>query len=234
MRRRWIVSSTVGIIQSASTKWAQNASILEGARYRFLSLRQHEGGDILRGSSHIVISAAASVLICKQLGLGTDIASVAISVIAAIVPDADTEKSTINKYLPVGKLSYMVLAVALFYKAWTTGSVVLALAAAISLIIFLSRHRGITHSIAASLVLGVPLYFNLSYWISFIVSYNVHLLCDMFNTKGVLLLYPFSKARARFPIHFPMESLVGRAVELGLVIGSALILINHMKYYLRG
>lgn len=58
-------------------------------------------------------------------------------------------------------------------------------------------HRGITHTLAALVVLSLPVLLlgGTEYFLVFWIGYSLHLIGDCFNIVGVKLLYPFSNRR---------------------------------------
>jgi len=66
-----------------------------------------------------------------------------------------------------------------------------------------------------------------SYIYPFAIGYGLHLICDMLNDKGITLLYPIKK-KIRLPLHFPMTSLTGMALEYGMVVISAYLYIHNI------
>jgi inner membrane protein len=144
-----------------------------------------------------------------------------------LLPDADEQHSTINKHIPLhyGKLVYAIGAAALFYQAYKTSNLLLVVPAIVSLLIYISGHRGFTHSIFACGLMGLPLLSDFTRFVQFTVSYLAHLICDMLNTKGIQLLYPLQK-RYKLPINFTMDSVLGRSVELMVVVISGVVIIK--------
>lgn len=182
----------------------------------------------MRGYTHAVVGTAASLLISSKLGMEFNAASAAIAVIAGLLPDADEQHSTINKYVPLhsGKLAYAVGAAALFYHAYKTSNILYIFPAIVALLIYISGHRGFTHSIAACGLFGLPLFSDSTRYIQFTVSYLAHLICDMTNTKGIQLLYPLRK-RFKLPVNFKMDSGIGRMIESFAVFVSAIIIAGY-------
>ncbi|MFP4403096.1 MAG: metal-dependent hydrolase [Candidatus Woesearchaeota archaeon] len=60
------------------------------------------------------------------------------------------------------------------------------------------KHRGFFHSIFSviffSLIIAI---INIYYAISFFLGYLSHIILDMFNYKGIILFYPFSKYKIK-------------------------------------
>lgn len=181
----------------------------------------------MRGYTHGVIGTAVSMMVSKKLGLEFDALSAVISVTAALLPDADEQHSTINKFIPLhyGKLIYAVGAAALFYQAYKSSNILYAVPALAAFLIYISGHRGFTHSIFACALFGLAVLPDQARFIQFTASYMAHLVCDMVNTKGIQLLYPLKK-RYKLPVNFTMDSIFGKLIELVAVVVSGIVIIG--------
>ncbi|ABO49468.1 membrane-bound metal-dependent hydrolase [Desulforamulus reducens MI-1] len=92
--------------------------------------------------------------------------AVGIAVIASLVPDFDTPKSTLGRIFPF-----------------------------ISYPLSLAGHRSITHSFAGAALLAIPIvlaqgYLSMNLLTPFLIGYLSHLLLDIFTPQGCPLLWP--------------------------------------------
>ena len=181
----------------------------------------------MKGTTHLIVGIAAASAVSKYTGNDFGVTEMIIAGIGSLLLDIDDDSSTINKYIPFSykKLIYGIMGLYLLYYSHTTKSMILLLPAVLSMLIYLSGHRGFTHSIAACVLFSLIFYKTQSYLIIFLLCEILHLICDMFNTKGLRLLYPSSK-RYRMPMHASMNSLVGRLMEMGITAIAILIYIK--------
>ena len=143
------------------------------------------------GHTHINIGLAATTT-AMVLGLiEPGIIPIAATTIGSIIPDADTDKSSINRAGHIGKFGYILLGIGLLYYQQT---VTTAIISAILIIIGFSKHRGITHSLLAI----IALYFGAaalgqSVRIALLIGFSFHILADLFTDHGVQLFWPYPK-----------------------------------------
>ncbi|MDD2444656.1 MAG: metal-dependent hydrolase [Candidatus Nanoarchaeia archaeon] len=63
------------------------------------------------------------------------------------------------------------------------------------------KHRGVFHSIFCGFILMLVFsIINLRFSFAFFIGYLSHLFLDLFNIKGIMLFWPFSKKRFGFKI----------------------------------
>ena len=181
----------------------------------------------MKGTSHAIIGITLSAVIAKQLGQPYGISEAAIAGIASLLPDIDEDSSTINKYVPLSYKKFIYGATGLYmaYYMYKTRSLALIIPALISILIYITGHRGFTHSIIAAALFSITFIKTPAYIYPYIIGYGLHLLCDMFNTKGLPLLYPMQK-RFKYPIQFTVNSLAGKLIELGIVVLSVSLYWN--------
>lgn len=108
--------------------------------------------------------AAAGLIAHAAFGLPP--LATGIAVIASLVPDIDTPKSTVGRLVPF--VSYPLA---------------------------LAGHRSITHSLAGAALLAIPVliaqeYANTNLLIPFLIGYLSHLLLDLLTPQGCPLLWP--------------------------------------------
>ena len=173
----------------------------------------------MRGTSHVIIGVTLTGAILNLTDYNYGIAEAAIAGIGSLLPDIDEDSSTINKYIPFSfrKFIYVILGGYLLYQIYKTKNFTLLIPAIVSLLIYFSGHRGFTHSIAAAVIFTIAFMKTPTYIYPFIIGYGLHLICDMLNEKGIALLYPIKKM-FKSPIHFTMNSLLGRTIELAAVM----------------
>ena len=183
----------------------------------------------MRGTSHAIIGITLAGVIINITGQSFGIAGAAAAGLGSLLPDIDEDTSTINKHIPFSykKMIYAVLGGYMAYQAYIERNISLLIPAALLIVIFLSGHRGFTHSLLAAVILSLSYRSNLTYLYPFITGYVLHLICDMMNEKGIKLLYPMKKM-FKFPIHFTMDSMPGIALEFGLVVVSSYMYFNQI------
>lgn len=181
----------------------------------------------MKGTSHAIIGITLSAVIAKQLGQPYGISEAAIAGIASLLPDIDEDSSTINKYVPLSykKFIYGAMGLYMAYYMYKTRSIALLIPAIISLLIYLSGHRGYTHSILSMAIFIIAFIKTPNYILPFAVGYSLHLLCDMINAKGIRLMYPL-KTTYKLPLNTAMNSITGQLIETGIVIASIYVYIK--------
>lgn len=181
-----------------------------------------EGDNVMKGVSHAIIGVSLSAVILNELGQPYGLTSAVVAGLGSLFPDIDEETSLINKYIPFKfkKLIYAILGGYFIYQLFTEKDIAFLIPAILSLFIFISGHRGFTHSIMAAVIFSISFVATPSLFYSFIIGYGLHLICDMLNEKGIALLYPMKKM-IKFPMRFPMNSIPGMVLEIGIVIFSS-------------
>lgn len=133
------------------------------------------------GHTHLIVASALYLLVRKAgVSWGFDYPFWAL-VIGSLIPDIDHPNSLISTQLGVEKASKVVSKVV--------------------------GHRGITHSLLASLVSFIILSVLLLYYhssliisVGFLLGYLSHLLADSLNPTGVEWLQPFRRSNLHFLI----------------------------------
>lgn len=133
--------------------------------------------------------AAAGLIAHAAFGLSPT--ATGIAVIASLIPDIDTPRSTFGRIFPF-----------------------------ISYPLSLGGHRSITHSLAGTALLTVPVlvlqgYLNMNLLIPFLIGYLSHLLLDLLTPQGCPILWPL-------PIHFKLP-LVATGGVLEVVFTAVLV-----------
>lgn len=173
--------------------------------------------------THTTTGLCSSIAISSMSGLNPILAIIT-GVIASLIPDIDTGRSFINKYLIRVKwlrnewmaIYYAVITASLFLVYQATGFKWLLVLSFLTLLLVIGQHRTFFHSILIMLPLW-PLmeYFKLdSEYIALgMINYLNHLVLDMFNPQGVMLFYPISKKVYRMPIVFNSNAFTTRVIE---------------------
>lgn len=170
----------------------------------------------MTGKTHLIIGTTLAYIACAKSNVDFSIAAAAYAAVGSLLPDIDEKHSTINQYIPMklGKLIYGIAGVALAYHIYETGNIAYVLPSVLMILIYFSGHRGFTHSITACILFSMAFIEGRDTLIPFATGYMAHLIFDMFNTKGILLIYPLKK-RFKFPLNFSTDSILGKALELG-------------------
>lgn len=145
----------------------------------------------MKGETHAVIGVAITTTLMATGYMKPEIFPVAAAAIASLLPDIDHDKATINVRLGINKGSYLLLAAALIYYVQTPWAYA---SAVILAVVGLSRHRAITHSLLAIVVLfGLTMNLQSGIRIGLMVGYSSHLFTDFFTKQGIEIFYPIKK-----------------------------------------
>jgi len=171
----------------------------------------------------------ATVGICSSYSLsmimGVDpIYPVIIGVISSLLPDVDTGRSMINRLLiriklfqgKWMKLYYLGLFILLLIAFKLTENSVVGIICALCFLLVIGGHRTWFHSIFMIIpftVIGNTTNLSTFLLTNGILNYTLHLLLDMLNPGGVMLLYPVSMKVFRFPVTFKSKSIITRVFE---------------------
>jgi inner membrane protein len=151
----------------------------------------------MQGNTHFMIGIAGGVTLCYAAGVSDPYiaaAATGTAALAALLPDIDTPHSLLNRRL------WLLSPVAIFFK-----------------------HRGITHSITALIIItaGVYALFGLIVASAAAVGYASHLTADAMTRAGVPLLLPVTGRKfhllppgARWRTGGKMEYLLAAALAL--------------------
>lgn len=174
-------------------------------------------------TTHTTVGICSSYYLSVSMGVNP-VLPVVVGVFSSLLPDIDTGKSTINKLLIRIKLfqgkSMKVYFLGLFallllaYKL--TANSIVALLCILSLLLVIGEHRTWFHS--AFMLLPYNIILSSLEFSSFLmaigtINYAMHLVLDMLNPSGVMLLFPISRKVHRFPITFRTSSEVTRLLE---------------------
>lgn len=184
---------------------------------------------MMKGISHAIIGTSLAFVAFRQLNINYAAAPLAASLVGSVLADIDEDDSMINSFVPLHykKLIYLLSSCIMMYYAYNAKDIKLLLAAIVVLLIYASSHRGFTHSLFAVFIFSMPVMEYRHAFIAFTVAYMSHLICDLINVKGLQLLWP-APMRFRLPIHFAMNSAIGKLVEASVVLISVFIAISAM------
>ncbi|MCG8539538.1 MAG: metal-dependent hydrolase [Clostridia bacterium] len=187
------------------------------------------------GYAHLSTGLMATAIAVGHGALPLDSGTVIGSVVGSIILDIDESHSMVNKIIfpfnflrnILGKLLfYGGLSAASFYSFYQLGFEKGYLLGILFLIITLSGHREIIHSIPGLIGITVllclifkidnTLLLPKSFIISFVFNGILHLLLDLFNKAGVKLFAPFSNKTLRYPICAYSNSTKARFIELAI------------------
>ncbi|SHE52951.1 LexA-binding, inner membrane-associated putative hydrolase [Seinonella peptonophila] len=159
----------------------------------------------MTGKTHLAIGLASGVAVAQLTNVNNwlDLVfTVAISGVAALVPDIDTESSKINRFF-FAKVSnsvriFALIAIGLLliaYQRMVPAVPLWILLIGVFLIISsLVPHRTLTHSLIACIFVAWVLELAWSqYAIAGIVGYLSHIIADMLTVSGVPFLWPWSQ-----------------------------------------
>lgn len=178
----------------------------------------------MKGVSHAIIGSSLTFAVFQQHHISYGLATLAASLVGSVLADIDEDDSIINSFVPLHykKLIYLISSCFMLYYAFKTRDIKLLLPAIVVLLIYISSHRGFTHSLIAVFLFSVPIIEYRHIFIAFAISYISHLLCDLVNVKGLQLLWPMPM-RFRLPVHFTMKSTFGKLIETSAILISVFI-----------
>jgi inner membrane protein len=171
----------------------------------------------MTGKTHIAIGIAAALTISYGQPLENQSVIVLVSAISSLIPDLDHPKGKINQKILLVKnnfyrVSFYVLVGIVFTYLYYLSKLKFLLFLGIgSFLVGISSHRGFTHSIVGFLAsttivsLGKLDYGLDSIYSGFIIGYFLHIVADLFTSKGVKLFYPLNN-KISFPITFKTNS----------------------------
>lgn len=165
----------------------------------------------MMGNTHKTAAAALAMTVCMNAPPSVFVRAITAAVVGASVSDVDSSQAGPRKYVP----SILALIVASACAVFAYGEVdaervirshpVECLIAAIDIVIVIAcqfphkkesifSHGGIMHSAAmmASIVFLVDRFLP-SLAFPFFLGYSSHLVLDLFNYRGIMMLYPFRK-----------------------------------------
>lgn len=188
----------------------------------------------MMGRTHIMIGLAGGMLIAGMQESIPFLESLPKSyeplylmglAIGSLGPDIDHPKGLINAKLSLVKngtskaMFYgflVVLCIVTFLYTMNTFFLTLI---PFLLMVSISKHRGITHSLLSLLILSITYYILAPHirsdvmLIGIIIGWALHIVADFFNPQGVELLYPCKK-NMRFPITIRTNKTEEKAVQI--------------------
>lgn len=183
----------------------------------------------MTGKTHVAIGVTAALTISYGQPLESQFLIVLVSAISSLIPDLDHPKGKLNqKILLVNSnlyriLFYLFLGGIFIYLYYLKEIRILLFLGLGSFLIGISSHRGFTHSIvgflaSTSLVSLGRLDYGLdSIYLGFTIGYLLHIVADLFTSKGVKLFFPL-KNNISFPITIKTNSKAEKIIFELLVI----------------
>lgn len=193
----------------------------------------------MTGKTHLGIGVIATVILSQYIPVELTVPALGVSAFASLLPDIDHPKGIINKYiLPFKNKSVKItlyITVGIFIIIlnyfYFNFEYLTALGIFITLIGVSSHRNGTTHSLTGYLCFLWTFGYAASdlgfknLVIPFSIGYVLHLLADMFTSKGIPVFYPFIKKKFKMPVTFTVGSWWGNLIE-GIITASGLIYLT--------
>ncbi|MCQ4923013.1 metal-dependent hydrolase [Tissierella carlieri] len=193
----------------------------------------------MTGKTHVVIGITAALTVSFGQPVENQLIVVLASAVSSLIPDLDHPKGKLNqKILLINNnfyriLFYLSLGSLFMYLYYSNQISVFLYLGLISFLIGISSHRGFTHSIIGFLAstsivtLGTVNYGLTSVYSGFAIGYVLHIIADLFTTKGVKLFYPL-KNNISFPIKIKTNSKAEKIIFRLLSIYCACLLFRYL------
>lgn len=179
----------------------------------------------MNGETHVTVGVAATTTLMAVGVIEPAIVPLAAAAIASLLPDIDHDKATINARLGINKTAYVLAAGVLLYYSQDVKTIIISLAL---IAIGFSKHRAITHSLLAVVMVYLAMKFTgvqNSIMVAAMIGYVSHLASDFFTNKGIELFFPHPKR-----IKFPITITTGGAIEWVISsLASVLIIYNVIR-----
>ena len=159
------------------------------------------------GKTHITTGIASALIVIRPQTVPGVIATITGGAIGGWIVDVDCKKmdadrekiyDTIIDGLFIGAfvfLDYLIGKGLCKYISDNWGPKIIGGLAGIAVLLFLgliSKHRTFTHSLLCMLLFGGAVYlFCKPAVIAFLIGYGAHLIADLFNKRGIQILFPF-------------------------------------------
>ena len=174
-------------------------------------------------TTHATVGICSSYYLSMMMGVNPAL-PVIVGVFSSLLPDIDTGKSMINKLLiriklfqgKWMKLYYLGLFILLFFAYKLTANTLIGIMSVLCFLIVVGGHRTWFHSIFMIIPFSIIMsMMNFSVFLMAIgiLNYTLHIMLDMLNPSGVILLYPISKRVFRLPLVFKSASVMTRVLE---------------------
>lgn len=171
----------------------------------------------MKGETHVTLGVATATTLMALNLIEPSVITIGCAAVASLLPDVDHDGAYLNKRFGLSNMAFVVIAFALLYYTRTVETYI---AAAVLILIGLSRHRAITHSLIA--VIGLFLATRtlvVDIRLGLLIGYSSHLLSDFFTHSGIEVFYP-NKKNYKFPITIR----TGKSVEK-IVVGAGTLVI---------
>lgn len=194
----------------------------------------------MTGKTHMAAGITAGLILSAGQPLENRVLFVGASIIGSLVPDLDHPKSKLNqKILLVHNnffrlIFYTLVGAVFIYFDNFTGNKILRYLGIMLIIVGLSSHRSITHSL-----LGLFLFLSIVYigilkyglyqilW-GFAAGYFSHLILDFFTPAGIQLFFPVDK-NISAPVTIKTNGVAEYLILCMLNVYSIYFLFQHMK-----
>lgn len=189
----------------------------------------------MTGKTHIALGTAAAVILAPMSGIDATIPLITGVALGSLIPDIEHPRAMINqRILPIKNKFFLMaffISLGVFILAGGLGqpNQLMKVFSIFIILAGISSHRTFTHSI---LGLGIILYLSyLMYHYSGMehvaigmgIGALIHILADLFTSKGTALFYPFSTKRIKMPITVTTNGMI----DHGLFTVSIMILLKH-------
>lgn len=177
----------------------------------------------MKGETHTTIGIAVATSLMVSGIVEPAIFPVAAAAVGSLLPDIDHDKASINVRLGINKGAYIILAAVLIYYIRTPMAYT---SAAVLVLVGLSRHRAITHSLLAMVILYlITMKLQMEIRTGLLIGYGAHLVADFFTKKGIEILYP-SKKNYKAPLTIS----TGKSAEwIVMSLATMIVLYNGWK-----
>ncbi len=170
----------------------------------------------MTGKTHFIMGVATGALMIRHGFVDANIMIPLVSGIGAYFPDIDKDGTTINNFLHMKKIYYVVVGMILLYFNRDAGTMILAAAL---IWIGLTKHRGITHSFFALVFVMAITYPYTDLDKALISGYASHLLGDSLTERSLELLYPLSSWKPIFRFNSSFIEAVAFVMSIGAIAG---------------
>lgn len=159
----------------------------------------------MMGKTHVAVGIAAGVLLSAPLEQPINLLYVAGLALGSLWPDIDHPLGNINqkiKFVRSGNtktIFYIAISLILLYMYYLFGKSILLAPVPLLIMIGISHHRGVTHSLLGVLILvasylwGFKPIIPYALCLGILIGSIMHIVADLFNPQGVELFYPCRK-----------------------------------------
>lgn len=158
----------------------------------------------MTGKTHIAIGVTVGLILSIEEPLEAKSIFIISAVIGSLIPDLDHPNSKLNQKILIfnnkfySTIFYCLLGTIFFYIGTNKNNPTFSLLGIIGVLIGLSTHRGLTHSLVGLFLFSWTMKFIAEQYnmhdayTGFILGYMLHLLADFFTIKGIRLFFPLN------------------------------------------